>query len=195
MIKYVLILCFSILLSQNYQDARMLGLGGAYCTLSNGYRAVGVTPANINNGTNSTINIFSSKSLIMNNFFNLTRYNQLNGAHFDNPLTANYYPKENISNILDGEGLSFSLNSINSIPGLNFSKNNYAFTSNAVLYGDIQLPQAFIDIMFFGNEIGKELDMSFNQNLLIGLETGFSYCHNLKDINVGWTIKYLQGIY
>ena len=37
--------------------------------------------------------------------------------------------------------------------------------------------------------------MSFNQNLLIGLETGFTYCHNLRDINIGWTIKYLQGIY
>ena len=70
--KYILILCFSILVSQNYQDARMLGLGGAYCTLANGYRAVGVNPANINNGTNSTINIFSSKSLIMNNFYPLT---------------------------------------------------------------------------------------------------------------------------
>ena len=184
-----------VVLGQNYQDARMLGLGGAYCTLSSGYRAVGVNPANINNGTNSTVNIFSSKSLILNNFFNLTRYNQLNGAHFDNPLTANYYPKENILNILDGEGLSFSLNSINSIPGINFSKNNYAFTSNAILYGDIELPQAFIDLMFFGNPIGKELNMSFNQNLLIGLETGFTYCHNLRDINIGWTIKYLQGIY
>ena len=194
--KRVIFLFLScIILSQNYQDARMLGLGGAYCTLSSGYRAVGVNPANINNGTNSTINIFSSKSLILNNFFNLTRYNQLNGAHFDNPLTANYYPKQNILNILDGEGLSFSLNSINSIPGLNFSKNNYAFTSNAIFYGDIELPQAFIDIMFFGNEVGKELSMSFNQNLLIGIETGFTYCHNLSDVNIGWTIKYLQGIY
>ena len=195
MIRYFLILLCSIALTQNYQDARMLGLGGAYCTLSSGYRAVGINPANINNGTNSTVNIFSSKSLLMNNFFNLERYNQLNGAHFDNPLTADYYPKEKISNILDGEGLSFSLNSINAIPGLNFSKNNYAFTSNAILYGDIELPQAFVDMMFFGNEINKELDMSFRQNLLISLETGFSYCHNFKDINVGGTLKYLQGIY
>ena len=195
MISRIVIFLCCIVLTQNYQDARMLGLGGAYCTLSSGYRAVGVNPANINNGTNSTINIFSSKSLLLNNFFNLTRYNQLNGAHFDNPLTANYYPKQNILNILNGEGLSFSFNSINSIPGLNFSKNNYAFTSNAILYGDIELPQAFIDIMFFGNEIGKELNMSFNQNLLLGLETGFSYCHNLDDVNIGWTVKYLQGIY
>ena len=193
--KTIILLIMCIVLGQNYQDARMLGLGGAYCTLSSGYRAVGVNPANINNGTNSTVNIFSSKSLIVNNFFNLTRYNQLNGAHFDNPLTANYYPKENILNILDGEGLSFSLNSINSIPGLNFSKNNYAFTSNAIFYGDIELPQAFIDLIFFGNPIGKELNMSFNQNLLIGIETGFTYCHNFNDINIGWTIKYLQGIY
>ena len=33
---------------QYSQDARMLGLGGAYTTLSNGYRAVGINPANIN---------------------------------------------------------------------------------------------------------------------------------------------------
>ena len=48
---------------QNIQDARMLGLGGAYSTLSSGYRAVGINPANINNGTSSTVNIFSSQNI------------------------------------------------------------------------------------------------------------------------------------
>ena len=191
---FVLICCFP-LFSQNIQDARMLGLGGAYCTLSSGYRAVGVNPANINYNTNWTVNVFSSKSNILNNFFNLNRYNQLNGAHYDNPLAANYYPKENISRILDGEGLEFSVNSIISIPSLNFSKNNYAFTSNLFFYGDIQVPQAFIDMMFFGNPIGKELDMSFSQNILSSFETSFSYSHNFGDINLGGTLKYLQGIY
>ena len=50
--KKVFFILLSITLSQNSQDARMLGLGGAYTTISNGYRAVGVNPANINIGTN-----------------------------------------------------------------------------------------------------------------------------------------------
>ena len=96
---------------QNIQDARMLGLSGAYSTLSSGYRAVGVNPANINNGTNWTVNIFSSKTSFLNNFFTLDRYNEINGAHFDNPLASSYYPKEEILNILNGEGLKFNSNS------------------------------------------------------------------------------------
>ena len=194
MIRFLIIFS-SILISQGYQDARMLGLGGAYMTLSSGYRAVGINPANINSGTNWTVNVFSSTSTLSNNFLTIDRYNQINGAHFDNPLAPSYYPKEKIQNILNGEGIQLRFNSITSIPGLNFSKDNYAFTSNMIMYGDIKFPQAFVDIMFFGNEVGKELDMAFNQNMIATLETGFTYCKNLDEISIGLTGKYLQGIY
>ncbi len=191
----LLIVFFSLLVSQGYQDARMLGLGGAYTTLSSGYRAVGVNPANINNGTNWTVNVFSSTSVLSNNFLNIDRYNEINGAHFDNPLASSYYPKEKIQNILQGEGIQLNVSSINLIPGLNFSKDNYAFTSNMITYGDIKFPQAFVDIMFFGNPVGKELDMAFNQSMIAALETGFTYCKEIKQVNIGLTGKYLQGIY
>ena len=194
MMKFLLIF-FSIMISQGYQDARMLGLGGAYTTLSNGYRAVGINPANINTGTNWTVNVFSSTSALSNNFLTIDRYNQINGAHFDNPLAPSYYPKEKIQNILNGEGIQLKFNSMTLIPGLNFSKDNYAFTSNIIMYGDIKFPQAFVDIMFFGNEVGKELNMAFSQNMIAALETGFTYCKNLDGINIGLTGKYLQGIY
>ena len=69
--KYFITIFFSIIISQNIQDARMLGLSGAYSTLANGYRAVGINPANINNGTSWTVNIFSSKTSFLNNFFTL----------------------------------------------------------------------------------------------------------------------------
>ena len=195
LVSKFLIILISLVVSQNSQDARMLGLGEAYSTLSSGYRAVGINPANINNNTNWTVNIFSSSTSFSNNFLNLDRYNELNGAHFDNPLASSYYPKERILNILKGEGVKLNFNSITSIPGLNFSKDNYAFTSNIVSYGDIQFPQAFVDIMFFGNEVGKELDMSFKQNMILALETGFTYCKNFNEVNLGVTGKYLQGIY
>ena len=96
LVNKFLIILISLVISQNSQDARMLGLGEAYSTLSSGYRAVGINPANINNNTNWTVNIFSSSSSFSNNFLNLDRYNELNGAHFDNPLASSYYPKEKI---------------------------------------------------------------------------------------------------
>ena len=83
----------------------------------------------------------------MNNLFTLDRYNEINGAHFDNTLTASYYDKEKILDVLDGDGLQLSFSSINSIPSLNFSKDNYAFTSNVVLYGDVEFPEAFVDVI------------------------------------------------
>ena len=203
--RYFIVILFSIVISQNIQDARMLGLSGAYSTLSNGYRAVGVNPANINNGTSWTVNIFSSKTSFLNNLFTLDRYNEINGAHFDNTLTASYYDKEKILDVLDGDGLQLSFSSINSIPSLNFSKDNYAFTSNVVFYGDVEFPEAFVDMMFFGNQveydtlnqvfIPNELNMSFKQNMLITVETGFTYCKNFEEANLGVTLKYLQGLY
>ena len=191
----IFIILISIFLSQNNKDARMLGLGGAYTTLANGYRAIGVNPANINTGTNWTANAFSSSTSFSNNFLTIDRYNQINGAHFDNPLASSYYPKANIKNILNGEGVKLNFSSINSIPGLNFSRNNYAFTSNIIFYGDIRFPQAFVDIFFFGNEVGKELNMAFTQNSLATLETGLSYCKEFQEFNIGFTAKILQGIY
>ena len=108
----IFIILVSIFLSQNNKDARMLGLGGAYTTLANGYRAIGVNPANINTGTNWTANAFSSSTSFSNNFLTIDRYNQINGAHFDNPLASSYYPKANIKNILNGEGIKLNLSLI-----------------------------------------------------------------------------------
>ena len=40
-------MCFSFGLTQTKTDARMLGMGGAYSTVANGYRTVGFNPANL----------------------------------------------------------------------------------------------------------------------------------------------------
>ena len=193
--KKAYLILFSIVLMQHSQDARMLGLGGAYTTLSNGYRAVGINPANINIGTKGTVNAFSSYSSFSNNFFNINRYNDLNGSHMDNPLAPSYYPKQNIKNTLGDQGVRFNTNSVLAIPGLNFSKDNYAFTSNLIFYGDVEFPEAFVDIMFFGNEVGEDLNMSFDQNMLSSIETAFTYSQKFPDVSIGLSLKYLQGIY
>ena len=65
--KKLFFILVSIILAQHSQDARMLGLGGAYTTLSNGYRAVGVNPANLSYGSDYSMNLGSINASFWNN--------------------------------------------------------------------------------------------------------------------------------
>ena len=51
----IFIMCFSFGLTQTKTDARMLGMGGAYSTVANGYRTVGFNPANLDKSTDASV--------------------------------------------------------------------------------------------------------------------------------------------
>ena len=86
----------NILFSQANQDARMLGLNGAYTTLASGYRSVGINPANLAVFPINSWNIVDFSFGLSNNYFSLNNYNALSGIHLDDTTHANYYPREKI---------------------------------------------------------------------------------------------------
>ena len=53
---FIILSCLSFLLAQYDQDARMLGLSGAYTNISEGFSCVGINPANLSYGSNFSIN-------------------------------------------------------------------------------------------------------------------------------------------
>ena len=56
-----ILLYLSVLLGQYHQDARMLGLSGAYTNISEGFSCVGINPANLSYGSKFSLNLGSIK--------------------------------------------------------------------------------------------------------------------------------------
>ena len=92
----ILLFLFSTLFTQTNQDARILGLNGAYTTLANGYRAVGINPANLVVYPTNSWNIINFSFGLSNNYFSIENYNVLSGSHLDDSTHENYYPKEKL---------------------------------------------------------------------------------------------------
>ena len=66
--RVVLILFYvSFIWSQYDQDARMLGLSGAYTNISEGFSCVGINPANLSYNPKFSINIASVNAGFSNN--------------------------------------------------------------------------------------------------------------------------------
>ena len=93
----LLILSLSILYGQYDQDARMLGLSGAYTNIAEGFSCVGVNPANLSYGSDYSMNIGSFNTSIWNNLLSLDLINALNGADMIDSTSLNYFDKSNSS--------------------------------------------------------------------------------------------------
>ncbi|MBL7110131.1 MAG: hypothetical protein ISS11_07835, partial [Candidatus Marinimicrobia bacterium] len=79
----IFIVLFSIVFSQIKSDPRMIGMGGAYVTLSEGYQCVGFNPANLAYGKQFSLNLLSGTTGFVNNFLSLKTYNEINGANLE----------------------------------------------------------------------------------------------------------------
>ncbi|SVD97490.1 uncharacterized protein METZ01_LOCUS450344, partial [marine metagenome] len=78
--KYIIIFGYlvgQLLFCQSNQDARMLGLNGTYTTLAEGFRSVGINPANLSVYKKKSWNIIDFSMDFSNNFFSIDNYNTL----------------------------------------------------------------------------------------------------------------------
>ena len=74
---FLIVLSFTLLFPQLSQDARMLGLNGAYTTAARGYQCVGVNPANLMYSNSFSINLLTLNIGTGNNTFSLDVINDL----------------------------------------------------------------------------------------------------------------------
>jgi hypothetical protein len=192
---FLIVLSFTLLFPQLSQDARMLGLNGAYTTVARGYQCVGVNPANLMYSNIFSINLLTFNLGSGNNTLSLDVINELNGADLENPNAEVYFPKENLSYIFDDDGIIISTDLAMPLPLLNFSFKNYAFTSTPKLYTKFGLPSGFVDLLFYGNEIGRDLSIDLPLDVMAVQETGFTYAFSNQDFTFGVTAKYLLGYF
>jgi len=181
--------------SQLSQDARMLALNGAYTTVARGYQCIGVNPANLSYSTRFSMNLLTFNMGLGNNSFSLDVMNDLNGADLENPNAEIYFPKEDLGYIFDDEGIIITTDISLPLPVLNFSFLNYAFTTTPKLYTKFGIPSGFVDLLFYGNEIGRDLSIDFPLDIMAVQETGFSYAFPSNEFTFGVTAKYILGYF
>jgi len=188
-------LFFTLVFPQLSQDARMLALSGAYTTVAKGYQCVGVNPANLMNSNGFSINLLTFNIGAGNNSLSLDVINDLNGADLENPNAEVYFPKEDLGYIFDDDGIIVSTDLALPLPFLNFSFKNYAFTTTPKLYTKFGLPSGFVDLLFYGNEIGKDLSIDVPVDIMAVQETGFTYAFANEGFTFGVTAKYILGFF
>jgi len=185
----------SILIGQPHRDARMLGLNGSYTTLAKGYQSIGINPANLAAYNYRSFNLLNLSLGFNNNAFSITNYNAINGANLEDTLSFNYYPKSQFYDMFGGEGLRLMQSIELPLPILNFSTQRFALTSNFSSNLDMGLPNGLLDLLLFGNPLGSSISINMEQNSIITQDIGLSYGHLFNQFSVGFTLKYILGLF
>jgi len=200
----IFIMCFSFGLTQTKTDARMLGMGGAYSTVANGYRTVGFNPANLAFNKSYEVNVIGINSSFLNNVFSIETFNKFNGANLEDINAEKYFNKNDLFKLTKKEGINIKMNGQFALPGLNISKGVFAFTSDFVLLTNFGIPEAMLDLFFNGisadidpaiSDIGNDFVFDFRQDVLGVNEFAFSLGIPYDNFGLGLTFKYLQGLF
>lgn len=193
-----LILLAEILFAQVSRDPRCMSLAGTYSTVSRGVYAVGWNPANLmwNDEVKFTMNLSSLKFCFSNSAFSLSDVNRYNGLDLEqiNPYTNASYKTEFLA-LFPDDGWNFYSGISYKLPGISFSKNNIAFSSDVVVISDGTIPKGIIDIIFNGNTINKDFDMTAQLELMGLAKHSFAMALPIDYGAMGFSVNYLQGLY
>ena len=184
----------SLLFSYFNQDSRMIGFSGAYNTVAEGYRCVGINPANLIYNDNLMISLFNTNINMNNNFLTINRLNNINGSDLENPSASNYFSKDKILNYLNGENIHYTFNSSFPLPMVNVSQDNIAYTSKISLFSNYDISPDIFRLVLYGNEIDKKYDLSMFQNTMVVSEIAFSKAYDLDFFTFGFSAKYHHGL-
>jgi len=189
------ILLVSIIFGQFNQDARMLGMNGSYTTIAQGYQCIEVNPANLATYDYLSVNLLNLNFGLSNNALSLTNYNAISGANLEDSLSFTYYPKSQFYEMFGGEGIRL-MQSINlPLPILNFSTWRFALTSNVSSNIDMGIPNGLLDLLLFGNPFGSSISIDMEQNSILTQNIGLSYGHSYRGYSIGFTLKYILGLF
>ena len=100
-----------------------------------------------------------------NSAFSISNYNAINGAHLEDTLAFNYYPKSQFYEMFSGEGIRFMQSLEFPFPVLNFSTRRFAFTSRLTTNIDMGIPNGFVDLLLNHNEYKVPYDLEIKEKL------------------------------
>ncbi len=177
-------------------DPRSLGLAGATTSLVEGIHAVGYNPARLAFSTKDySMNLGGLTFGLENNLLSIDNYNLVNGADFIDTLSNDYVNKQTFLEGLPDDGLRIRTSLYMPIPVINWARGITAFSSEVFIFGDMGLPKALFELLMQGNVIGDSLKLTLDEELTGVVEWGFSFAVPRGDAALGFTLKYLQGLF
>jgi hypothetical protein len=194
----IMLLLPAMLFPQGGRDPRALGLAGAYTTVSRSYQAAGWNPANLywNDDARIKISLGAFNLQMKNSAFSLSDINRFNDADLEaiNPYTNRPYKDEFLA--LFGEtgwsiysGISFLA------PLVSISRDNQAYTADLQFLSSVTMPRAFMDILFNGNQVNVNYDLTLQMEMMGLIKHSFSMALPVESGAFGISVNYLQGIY
>ena len=193
--KIIYFITIFYLFAQPNNDARMIGLNGSYTTLARGYHCIGINPANLNVYKDNSINIINFALGLSTNSLSLSNYNAINAANFEDTTSINYYPKSSFYNTFNGKGVRLLQNYNFPLSLFNISIKNFAFTTSFNNYVDLGIPNGLIELLLYGNPINKNISTDMEQFISTTQNFGVSYAHDFDNISLGFTLKYILGLF
>jgi hypothetical protein len=92
-------------------------------------------------------------------------------------------------------GFTFDLFGQLATPGLNYASGNMVLTSNILYMSSYSLPAGMARLMLEGNANNPDIDMTLGLEIMSVHELGFSFAVPFESYAVGFTLKYLQGLF
>ena len=174
------------------RDPRSVALAGATTTIADGIYAVGFNPALIafQKDKPFMLQLGGVDFGVGNNYLSMAAMNAISGT------TLNDDDKTNIINRLENRGgISFDMNGQIAIPGINYASGNMAITSNIMYMSSYVLPAGMVRLMLEGNANNPNVDMTVDMEIMSVNEMGFSFAVPYESFAIGFTLKYLQGLF
>ena len=190
-IDILLLISFSVLISQTKRDPRSVALAGTYTTIADGIFSIGYNPSLLAYQQEKPfmLQLGGFDFGVVGNYISLSNLYSLSGDTLSNN------EKDLLYDNFKDNGLTFFPDFHMPYPGLNFSSGNMAFTSNMLLMSDIRIPSGLLRLLLYGNANDPELDLTLNYEILGVNEIGFSFAVPFDQFAVGMTLKYLQGLF
>ena len=192
--KKIACLYFILLLGAFGQkrDPRSVAMAGATTTTADGIYAVGFNPGLIafQKEKPFMLQLGGLDFGLSNNYLSMAAMNTLSGDTLDKD------EKSTIINRLDSRGgLTFDLNGQVATPGINYASGNMVLTSNILYMSSYALPAGMARLMLEGNTNNPDVDMTLGLEIMSVHELGFSFAVPFESYAVGFTLKYLQGLF
>ena len=174
------------------RDPRSVAMAGATSTSADGIYAVGFNPGLIafQKEKPFMLQLGGLDFGISNNYLSMAAMNTLSGDTLDSDEKSAI-----INRFQSRGGLTLDLNGQVATPGINYASGNMALTSNILYMSSYALPAGMARLMLEGNANNPDVDMTLGFEIMGVHELGFSFAVPFESYAVGFTLKYLQGLF
>ena len=185
------ILLFNAMFSAFYFNPENISLSHASAISYNDFRSSNAAVSSNHRGL--SIKIIGFNMGFDNNFFSISKYNDINGKNFDDSTEPNYHPKSEFDDLIN-KGLQFNLNSAFNVPFSDIVFNNISFHNRLYSVSNFGLPGSLVKLVLYGNESNEVYNLDGNSTINIFSENAIGYSRKINNLSYGIRFKYLQGL-